>query len=49
MAILLLLQAGNWFAAPRTTIDLSVWGLALLVYLVIAGTSWWVATNGVRR
>lgn len=49
VVVLLSPQAGNGFAAPTTTIDVAVWGLALLVYLAIAGIVLRVATNHVHR
>lgn len=49
LAALFALQAVNWFGAPPTRVDASVWGLGLFAYALAAGLAWWVARNRVAR
>ncbi len=45
LVVLFALQAVNWFGAPPTAVDASVWAMGLLAYGVAAAMAWWVARN----
>jgi hypothetical protein len=49
LAVLIALQAVNWFGAPPTKVDASVWAVGLFAYALAAGVAWWVASNRVPR
>jgi hypothetical protein len=43
VALLLALQAVNWFGAPPVTVDASLWGSALVAFAVSALMAWWIS------
>jgi membrane-bound metal-dependent hydrolase YbcI (DUF457 family) len=49
LALLLALQAYNWFGPPPTAVDLSWSAMGLFFYGVAALGAWWVARNRVAR
>lgn len=49
LAALLVLQAVNWFGAPPTRVDASIWALGLFAYALAAGLAWWVGNYRVLR
>jgi hypothetical protein len=49
IAVLLALQAINWFGAPPTRVDAQLWGMGLFAYGLAAAVAWWVARTRVPR
>jgi hypothetical protein len=49
VAVLLVCQAIHWFGPPPTTVDISLWGLALAVFVIATRLASWVARNRVPR
>lgn len=49
VAVLLVFQAIHWFGPPPTAIDVSLWGLALAVFVIATLLASWVARNRVPR
>jgi hypothetical protein len=49
VAVLLVFQAIHWFGPPPTTVDISLWGLALAVFVTATRLASWVARNRVPR
>jgi hypothetical protein len=49
IVFLLVAQAINWFGPPPVAIDVGLWGLALLVFLVATILASWVARTRVAR
>jgi hypothetical protein len=49
VAVLLVFQAIHWFGPPPTTVDISLWGLALAVFVIATRLASWVARNRVPR
>jgi hypothetical protein len=49
VGVLLLFQAIHWFGPPPTAVDVSLWGLALFVFVIATMLASWVARNRVPR
>jgi hypothetical protein len=49
VAILLLVQAINWFGPPPAAVDVGLWGLALFVFLMATILASWVARTRIAR
>ena len=49
IALLLVLQAVNWFGPPPVAVDIGLWGLALFVFALAALLASWVARTRVAR
>lgn len=49
VAVLLLLQAVNWFGPPPVAVDAGLWGLGLFAFTLAAILASWVARNRVHR
>jgi hypothetical protein len=49
IALLLILQAVNWFGPPPVAVDIGLWGLALFVFALAALLASWVARTRVAR
>ena len=49
IALLLVLQAVNWFGPPPVAVDIGLWGLALFIFALAALLASWVARSRVGR
>jgi hypothetical protein len=49
IALLLILQAVNWFGPPPVAVDIGLWGLALFVFALAALLASWVARTRIAR
>ncbi len=49
IALLLVLQAVNWFGPPPVAVDLGLWGLALFIFALAALLASWVARTRIAR
>jgi hypothetical protein len=49
VGVLLLVQAIHWFGPPPTAVDVSLWGLALFVFVIATLLASWVARNRIAR
>ncbi len=49
IAVLLAFQAIHWFGPPPTAVDVTLWGLALFVFVIATLLASWVARNRVPR
>ncbi len=49
IALLLVLQAVNWFGPPPVAVDIGLWGLALFIFALAALLASWVARTRIAR
>lgn len=49
VGVLLLFQAVHWFGPPPAAVDVSLWGLALFVFVIATLLASWVARNRIAR
>lgn len=49
IALLLVLQAVNWFGPPPVAVDIGLWGLALFIFALAALLASWVARTRIGR